>query len=198
MSAIAVEVLLEQVYARHVAGATAIAAHLPRLRALAEGLDVAVEFGVKRGASTSALLLGAARVVSYDVMRTPEAMALEALVGPRWSYRIADSRTASFGHADLLFVDSLHTYDQVRAELEAHAASVRRYIVLHDVLTFGSVGARGESGEQLWRYKAGQSVPLEALGIRPAIDELLIRDPTWHIAASYHDSHGLLVLERRP
>jgi hypothetical protein len=41
-------------------------------------------------------------------------------------------------------------------------------------------------------------VPTDALGIRPAIDELLIRDPSWRIVAHYTDSHGLLVLERRP
>jgi hypothetical protein len=40
-------------------------------------------------------------------------------------------------------------------------------------------------------------VPLTALGIRPAIDDLMIRDPSWRIVARYTDSHGLLVLERR-
>ena len=35
-----------------------------------------------------------------------------------------------------------------------------------------------------------------ALGIRPAIDQLLMRDPSWRIMAHYLDSHGLLVLSR--
>lgn len=174
----------------------ATTAHLPRLRALAEGLELAVEFGVKRGASSSALLLGAHEVVSYDVVETADARLLERLAGERWTYCLADSRTADVPPCDLLFVDSLHTYDQVAAELTAHAGKVRRWLVFHDTITFGSIGAKGESGQHLWTYAAGQSVPRGALGIRPAIDELMIRDPSWRLRAHYTDSHGLLVLER--
>lgn len=188
---------IESIYERHCAAKTAISAHLPRLRSLAQGLDVAVEFGVKRGASSSALLLGAALVVSYDIAETAEARELERVAGPRWHYLLEDSRRAGVPAADLLFIDSQHDFAQCRAELQAHADNVGRYLVFHDTITFGSFGARGESGDHAWQYKRGESCPADALGIRPAIDELMIRDPSWHIAAHYTDSHGLLVLERR-
>ncbi len=188
---------VEQMYQEHVATQTAMTVHLPRLRALAEGLPLAVEFGVKRGASSSALLLGAAHVISYDVVETREALRLKQAAGDRWSYRLQSTLTAVVPACDLLFVDSLHTYDQVDRELTRHADYVRRYLVFHDVLTFGSVGAKGETGAQLWTYRAGESVPQVALGIRPAIDALMIRDRSWQIVASYTDSHGLLVLERQ-
>jgi hypothetical protein len=184
------------IYTRHLGGQTAITPHLPRLRRLAEGLDLAVEFGVKRGASSSALLLAAQHVISYDIVETVEARELQAVAGTRWSYRIEDSRRATFDWCDLLFIDSLHTYGQVHDELEAHASKVKRYLVFHDTLTFGSVGAKGESGDQLWTYQRGVSVPPEALGIRPAIDELMMGGD-WHLQAHYLNSHGLLVLERR-
>lgn len=187
---------LEDIYRLHCAEPRAMSRHLPRLRALAEGCDVAVEFGVKHGASSSALLMGARRVVSYDIVESPQARELEQ-VAPHWEYRIEDSRTAEIPECDLLLIDSLHTYQQCRAELEHAADLVRHWLIFHDVLTFGSVGADGETGEQLWTYRNGESVPQECLGIRPAIDELMIRDPMWCIAASYTDSHGLLVLERR-
>lgn len=189
---------IEGLYEHYCGCGWAMSPHLPRLRALAEGLDLAVEFGVKRGASSTALLLGANRVMSFDIVETPQARALQQLAGDRWTYRIEDSRKAVVPWCDLLFLDSLHTYDQVRAELHRHAGMVRRYLVFHDTITFGSIGAKGESGDQLWTYQRGVSVPREALGIRPAIDELLIRDPSWRIAAHYTDSHGLLVLEWRP
>lgn len=176
---------------------TAISAHLPRLRDLAVGCTVAQEFGVKRGASSAALLLGAESVISYDIEPTKEARELARLVGPRWSYRIEDSRAALPTPCELLFVDSLHTYAQCRAELQRHADSVSRWLVFHDSITFGSVGAYGETGRQVWTYQVGQSVPQTCLGIRPAIDELMARDPSWQIRAHYTDSHGLLVLERR-
>lgn len=187
---------VEEIYEATVAGRTAMAAHLPRLRELATGADLAVEFGVKRGGSSSALILGADHVISYDIVETRQARELERAAGDRWEYRLEDSRTASFPSCDLLLVDSLHTYAQCRAELEAHAERVTRQLVFHDVITFGVIGADGEAGGHLWEYETGVSVPQEALGIRPAIDELMIRDPQWHVAESYYHSHGLLILER--
>jgi hypothetical protein len=190
-------VTLGDIYAAHVCSSLAIAPHLPRLRALASECRHVMEFGVKRGASSSALLMGASvGVTSYDVIETPEARALEVVAGEMWHYRIGSSLAAPRVECDMLFIDSLHTYAQCKAELDRHADSVMRYLVFHDSLTFGSIGADGETGRHSWSYVPGQSVPVEHLGIRPAIDELMIRDPAWGIAAHYTDSHGLLVLER--
>lgn len=188
---------LEGFYAWSRSQPTAMAPHMERLRALADGLVLAVEFGVKRASSSVALLLGANRVISYDIVDTSHARHLQAIAGDRWDYRLEDSRKATIPDCPLLLVDSLHTYAQVKAELERHAHRVRRFLVFHDVLTFGVIGANGETGAHSWQQRPGQSVPPEHLGIRPAIDELMIRDPSWRIAASYTDSHGLLVLERR-
>lgn len=188
---------IESLYRQHCAAGTAISAHLPRLRELAEGLDTVVEFGVKRGASSTALLLGAKRVISFDVVETPEARALQAIAGERWNYRLEDSRAAEIPSCDMMFVDSLHTFDQVNAECE-HADRAARFMVFHDVSTFGEVGATGETGRQSWTYIAGRgSVPMGHRGIRPAIDALMIRDPSWRIVERRVESHGLLVLERR-
>lgn len=188
---------IQQHYERACAAHTAMSPHLPRLRHLARGLELAQEFGVKRAASSAALLLGAEHVISYDIVETKEARALEQAAGTRWSYCLQDSRVAPVTPCELLFIDSLHTFAQLDAELRRHAESVRRWIVFHDTVTFGSIGAEGETGRHLWTYTPGASVPAGALGIRPAIDALMARDPTWYIRAHYTDSHGLLVLERR-
>lgn len=187
---------IESIYEEHLKKQTAISVHLPRLRSLATGLDLAVEFGVKAGASSSALLMGARHVISYDIVPTSCAERLAQAAGPRWNYRIQSSLMAGPVHCDLLFIDSLHTYGQCKGELWRHANSVRSYIVFHDTVTFGSVGAAGETGRQSWPYQPGVSVPPEHLGIRPAIDELMIDDPLWRIQAHWTDSHGLLVLRR--
>jgi hypothetical protein len=189
---------VEAIYGAHCAGKTAIAAHLPRLRALADGLELAVEFGVKRGASSSALLLGAARVVSFDITPTPEARELEAIAGGRWDYRIEDSRHADVADMDLLFVDSLHDYEQCRAELFTHGNKAKRFIACHDTQTFWEVGANGETGRKKWDYVPGRgSVPLDCLGVGQAILEFMAANHDWRVHASYPDSHGLLVLERQ-
>lgn len=189
---------VEAIYKRHCEAPTAIAPHLPRLRALAEEVESAVEFGVKRGASSSALLMGASRVTSYDVVATEEARALQAVAGDRWSYRIEDSRRAEVPLCDLLFIDSLHDYPQCKAELMAHGNKAHQYLIFHDTQTFGAVGADGETGKHKWTYVPGKgSVPMDCLGIRHAIDEFMIANPHWRIAAAYPDSHGLLVLARQ-
>jgi hypothetical protein len=191
------EAALEGLYRGHTQRATAITPHLSRLRQWAAGCALAVEFGVRDGASTTALLLGAQHVISYDLVATPAARRLQIVAGDRWDYRLEDSRTATMPGCDLLFLDSLHSYAQVRAEL-THAPQVRKYLVFHDTITFGSIAADGETGRQAWMYVPGTPVPPEHLGIRPAIDDLMLTDRAWRLAAHYTDSHGLLVLERCP
>lgn len=188
---------VEEIYRSNCMQKTAISVHLPRLRKLADGLDTAVEFGVKRGASSSALLMGAKHVVSYDIKETVEARELETAAGERWTYRIEDSREAEVPHADLLFIDSQHDFEQCRDELAAHAHKISKYLVFHDSATFGVVGADGETGRHKWTYVQGKgSVPLDCLGLRFAVDHYMILHPEWRIAAHYPDSHGLLVLQR--
>lgn len=186
-----------EIYAAHVCSSTAISVHLPRLHVLALDCETVLEFGVKRGASSSAFLAAGCLLTSYDVAVTPEALALEAAADGMWNYCIGSSLGAPRMKCDMLFIDSLHTYAQCRDELERHADGVGRLLVFHDTLTFGSVGADGETGRQSWTYSPGQSVPREHLGIRPAIDELMMSDRSWRIEHHYTDSHGLLVLERR-
>ncbi len=173
---------LEAFYAMGVAraGAGIQVGHLPRLRKLAtHGLGVCAECGTRRGASAAALLIGGAeRVISVDLRPTAEAKHLQKLMGARFDYRIADSLTVTFPHCDLLFLDSLHTYDQVSAELKAHAPIVQRWIVFHDTTRNKTKGDDGGPG------------------IRAAIDDWLANTPDWRIVREYPEGPGLLVTER--
>lgn len=172
--------------------------HLPRLKALAEGLPLVVEFGVRRGGSSSALLLGAQKVISYDVKETAEARMLARVAGDRWDYHVQSSLEAPVQPCDLLFMDSLHTFHQCDGELKRHADVVSRWIVFHDSIWRGCIG-EPHLDFRLLRTTFQDTKKREAmLGIRPAIDELMIRDRSWFIVAHHTDSCGLLVLERRP
>ena len=42
-----------------------------------------------------------------------------------------------FPPVDLLFIDTLHTFGQLTAELEAFARNTNLYIILHDMESFG-------------------------------------------------------------
>ncbi len=121
--------MLEELYRRYCECGWAISEHLPMLRCLASTCDRVIEFGVKRGASATAFLVsGAGHVTSYDVEPTREAEALQRGV-PSWTYRILSSLDAPVQPCDLLFFDSLHTYDQLTAELARHGQSSERYLV---------------------------------------------------------------------
>jgi hypothetical protein len=180
---------LETIYAEWCRMPTASSPHLPTLRSLASECGVCVELGCRDGASATALLLGTdADVYSFDIEPRPRAMRLAEIVGERWHYVIGDSRTADVPECDLMFVDAQHDYAHVNAELLAHAGKVRKYLCFHDTITFGSHGAIGESG----RYDP------EVLGIRPAIDQLMMRDESWRLVRHDTHSHGFLVLQRKP
>ncbi len=106
--------------------------HLPSLRWLAGKHDRVTEFGVRDGASTIALLSGNPVLESYDVNRSQN-HELIASVAPYWCFHQESTLTADIAETDLLFIDTLHTYDQLSAELERHADKVTNTIALHDV-----------------------------------------------------------------
>ena len=117
-----------------------ISAHLPRLFDLASKQHVKViELGVRSGDSTSAFLaaaeLFAGEVWSVDISepRVPEAW--RDL--PFWYLTVGDDLEVADqlpDDVDVLFIDTSHTFEQTKAELELYAPKVRPggVIVLHD------------------------------------------------------------------
>lgn len=177
---------LENLYEEIKRARTAMSHHMPALRALAMECRNATEFGVKRGGSTVSLLLGCRRVTSYDIVDTPQSARIKALACGWWDYRVQDSRTAIPHYTDLLLFDSLHTYDQLKAELAQWGSHARKYMVFHDTVTFGEVGADGETGKH----------DDSKMGIMPAIVEWMADHPEWQTLSHDQESHGLLVLRK--
>jgi hypothetical protein len=187
---------LYEKWRRHLNHSTA--EHLPYLRNLAARCAVAVELGVKDGATASALLMGADEVWSYDI--EPSDAAKEMAAGcSRWHYVIADSRSVQIPECDLLWIDSLHNYAQLKTELWRHHCCVRRWIVMHDVVAFGSWGQeqhdqppeRHDDGAQRSTYGA------RPLGLMPAVLEFLAANREWMVERFSPASRGLLTLARR-
>jgi hypothetical protein len=169
---------------------------LPILRMLAKTCDTVVEFGVKKGVSSVALILGARRqVISYDIATNSSIEFLQEFAGPRWKFIQADTRKVDIPKCDMIFFDSLHTYEQLSCEIRRHARMAKKLLVFHDTITFGVRGANGETGEYIPGWKAGKWDPKTA-GIRMAIDEFMIKNRHWRMKQHYRDSNGLLILER--
>jgi predicted O-methyltransferase YrrM len=164
--------------------ATDINEHLPMLYFLAQQCDHVTEFGVRTGASTLAFLHGLqgrpATLRSYDINDQYGVQdSLTRWTRVEWTFSICSTLSITrIEPTDLLFVDTLHNYDQVRQELALHGDAARRWIVFHDTETFGTVGDDG------------------GRGINQAITEWLEAKPEWRIVYRTHRNNGLTVIER--
>jgi hypothetical protein len=172
--------MLQERYESAVATSSDINEHLPRLREMSSGIDV-VEFGVRCGLSTTAILAGRPRTLtSYDIEESPAVRELGLLATDApFRFVRADVTVADIPWCDLLFEDSHHTANHVGSILARHSAKVRKWLVFHDTETFGE---RGEDGGP---------------GIMFAIRPWLASHPEWTIACQSHVNNGLLVLERK-
>jgi predicted O-methyltransferase YrrM len=109
--------------------------HLDTLSRMATGCWAIVEFGVRSGVSTWALLNGLdpdGRMVSVDIIRQdlPDRVTQD----PRWTFVQGDDLHVGLplGRADLVFIDTSHEYDHTLAELHIAAALEPKWILLHD------------------------------------------------------------------
>jgi predicted O-methyltransferase YrrM len=115
-----------------------MAPHIATLTFYARKCQVIVEFGVRGGVSTWALLDGlpeTGRLYSVDI--------LDCVVPPRvsgdlrWTFIVGDDRDPKVqarlpDHADLVFIDTSHEYEHTVAELALALTLSPKWIVLHD------------------------------------------------------------------
>jgi hypothetical protein len=159
--------------------------HMDHLRRLAEECDHVVEGGVRHVVSTWALLLGCAcrggTVVSYCWNMLPQierALRICAAERVDWHFFDGDWLKREIPETDMLFIDTNHFYSQLTEELAKHGPKARKYIVLHDTVHFGEVGADGKR-PGLWQ----------------AVEELVAKGE-WYIKEHHPNCNGLTVLAR--
>ena len=193
---------IQEIYEAHKASQVATAKHLEYLMLLASTCRKIWEIGVKRGASSSAFLMGLketlGKLVSVDLKITKQALELKKAAGTLWDLHEADSRAFRFTgtNPDMIFFDSLHTYNQLKAELTLLGNRSNRYLAFHDTITFATKGADGESGTYLKQPEDRSCFNSDTHGIRLAIDEFMAENREWKILEHRPFGHGLLVLAR--
>ena len=111
-----------------------ISLHLPFLHDSARDATV-IELGVRTGNSTAAFLAAGAEVWSADTA-DPQVPA-EWYDDPRWHFLCGDDLSEEIlaglpAVADVVFIDTAHTYDHTLAELRVYAPRARRLVLLHD------------------------------------------------------------------
>ncbi|KKN80834.1 hypothetical protein LCGC14_0326410 [marine sediment metagenome] len=156
--------------------------HLPTLRTYAESCQRVTEFGVYYGNSTVAFLASRPeQLSSYDIhcwFSLDDFRRIARDGGVQWEFycvNVLDIKPIE--PTDLLFIDTWHHGIQLAAELELHASSVGRWLILHDTEDCGRVGSTG--------------LP----GMKAVVDGLIV-SMEWQMVKHFRNCCGLTVLKR--
>ena len=172
--------------------------HILTLKKYADKCTHITELGVRAPTSTWAFVAAKPKAIrSYDIMHPDEHMgdAIDNLsladveevckaLYIDFKFHLADVLAVEIEPTELLFIDTEHNYYQLRQELATHASKVSKYIIFHDVVTWGYVG------EMYGRPH------LIIPGLLPAIDEFLKANDSWKIVEYFENNNGLIVIER--
>ncbi len=164
---------IEEIYKYNCETPSDISEHLPVLKEYYDQCEHVTEIGVRGGISLSAALVSnAKKVVAYDIspVSVPESDKL--------TFICASSLEVEIEPTDFLFIDSKHTYSQLKQELNLHAKNVRKWIGMHDTNFWGT---NGENGER---------------GLNFAINEFLTDNMSWEVELVLQNNNGLTVLKR--
>jgi hypothetical protein len=106
--------------------------------------------------------------------------------------------TDNITDTDMLFIDTLHSYKQLKLELHLHGNKARKYIAFHDVVTFGESDEMHLSEDPSWPDSLKEqyrNLP-EGLGINKAIVEFMVDNKHWRAEKLFSNNNGLLILTR--
>ena len=175
--------------------------HLPILQKYANDCNHITEMGVRTGVSTWALLSSKPiKMISYDITDVffrEKNLVMGSCKKENIDYEfiVGDSLKINIEETDLLFIDTLHVYNQLIRELKLHNNKVKKYIILHDTTTFG------EQDETIYSY-ASDIVKNEILdtkeksGLFNAVIDFLDENKNWKIKEKLNNNNGLTVLEK--
>lgn len=199
---------LEQVYSALCSASSDINEHLPTLKRYAEECDHVTEMGVRWVVSTYAFVVAKPkRLISIDIIdprnldegtyhwnnyrcgdRMNQIIDHCAVSNIDYKFIHGDTTKIEIEETDLLFIDTMHTYNQVKTELSLHGNKSRKYLIFHDTVSFRH---RNETDPDVY----GKSTS-DKIGIWPAIDEFLSQNTHWKIHEIFENCNGLTVLKR--
>jgi hypothetical protein len=179
---------LEEKYNSLVNTPSDINEHLPTLMEYASHCNHVTEMGVRSVVSTYGLMMGKPSILkSYDIVPIEfygidrnELSEMGRTNGVQFEFIQANVLHIEIEETDFLFIDTYHTYHQLRDELKLHSKNVRKYLGFHDTTAFGEVGEGGTKG--LWQ----------------AITEFLEENGDWILENRYENNNGLTILKRIP
>lgn len=132
--------MIEQKYKQLCETPSDINEHLPIIRKYACLCNTIIEMGVRGMVSTWALLAGYPLfMISIDIIdpfqhggNVDETRKIAKDDGVTWDFIKTSSLEFKFRRTELLFIDTIHTYEQLIQELRLHAPMTTKYIIMHD------------------------------------------------------------------
>jgi len=163
--------------------------HLPVLQKYSTECSHITEMGVRAIVSTYAFIAGLPKTVISIDLTHPDAytgipghvdniVKIAAENGVDFKFVLGCTLHVDIEETDLLFIDTYHVYDQLKAELTKHGNKSRKYIIMHDTVYFGEVGEGGQAG------------------LLPAVEEFINENPHWQIFEHLTNNNGLMILKR--
>jgi len=175
--------------------------HLPTLYQYGKKCNSIIEMGVRSGVSTYALLASQPEIMtSYDInkhdAKIDEMIFLSKVYDIKYKFIISDVLFIDIKeNTDLLFIDTLHTYNQLYQELSLHASKIEKFIIMHDTTTYGYID------ETIYNHASEKikNQPKTKQGLIPAIEDFLNskEGSNWFIKEKFDNNNGLIILERK-
>lgn len=170
--------------------------HLLTIKKYSEDCDHITEMGVRDCVSTWAMLASnPKKMISYDIVRHNNVSEVEKLTNDYsidFTFKTSDSLQCEIDETDLLLIDTLHTYNQLISELKLHNDKVKKYIILHDVVSFGY------SDEKIYNHASDiiKNTNTSKVGLMNAVNDFLTQNNHWRIKETFKNNNGLMILER--
>ena len=160
--------------------------HLNTLTRYANKCDTVTEFGTRDASgSTLGWLMSnkPIKVTGFDIQYYPKTEVIKELAeqeGKSLSVTIQSTLECTIEDTDILFIDTQHIYEQLKAELDRHHTKAKKYIIMHDTETFGETG----------------DIPGHK-GLNYAVDEFIKENKDWYVKEVFKHNNGLTILARR-
>ena len=160
--------------------------HLPTLKRYAEECEHITEMGVRWVVSTYALLMGKpTKMISYDINSIHWDVIRDMVKEDTdFSFQCANTLDLEIEETDLLFIDTLHNYNQLKGELKLHGNKSKKYIIFHDTTSFEWIGESYEG-------------KVDEKGLWYAIEEFLEENSHWELHERFTNNNGLTILKRK-
>lgn len=183
--------------------------HVPIMSALASQCNHVTEIGVRNIVSTWGLLYGLK--LADDEKSTKSYVGVDLNYPPAEQYNkllaiaqennidlkflVGNDLTLELPKTDLLFIDSLHTYCHLTAELEKFQSNASKFIAFHDTsYPWGNVDDSGYQGDY---SEYDKSIDRNKKGLWPAVSDFLERHKDeWMLKERRTNNHGFTVIMR--